>query len=239
MSSHMNTFHLGPLSLDLPRVVGTVLSASLFDTLTPDITRQCDVVEARLDGFDLSDLPAILRAIQRVENLGIPVIATVRLPEDGGKWTGPEADRKPVLEAVLKVASTIDIEVNSTLRPTLCRQAAELGKPVIVSIHDFTGTPPFDILNGIVEDVLTCPNALPKLAVRIENGQDINTLLKLVASHALTRPMCVMGMGDTGTCTRIALPALGTKFTYGFLDQTSAPGQKHSSEILALLNQLR
>ncbi|MCC5842925.1 MAG: type I 3-dehydroquinate dehydratase [Verrucomicrobia bacterium] len=234
----MNTFHLGPLSLDRPRVIGTVLSAAFFNQLSPDIRKQCDAVEARLDGFDLTDLPAVLQAIQRAEALGIPVIATLRLPEDGGKWTGADAARLPILEAVLKVASTIDIEADSALRPALCEQAAALGKPIIVSRHDFNGTPPLADLNRMIEDMLATPNALPKFAVRVDREADIITLMHLVAQHALTRPLCVMGMGDPGTPTRTALPALGTKFTYGYLDQPSAPGQKSAGEILTILKQL-
>lgn len=234
----MNAFHLGPLSLDRPRVIGTVLSSAFFETLTPDILGQCDIVEARLDGFDLSDLPAVLRAIQRAESLGIPVIATLRLPEDGGTWTGTDADRRPLLEAALAVASAIDIEVTSPLRPALCQQANALGKPVILSYHNFDGTPPLAELTRMIDDMLTCPCALPKFAVRVNTPQDIMPLLTLVADYALTRPLCVMGMGDAGTATRSALPALGTKFTYGYLDQPSAPGQKSAAQLHTLLHQI-
>jgi 3-dehydroquinate dehydratase-1 len=234
----MNTFHLGPLTLDRPRIIGTVLSAPFFNQLSADIRSQCDAVEARLDGFDLTDLPAVLEAVQRAEALGIPVIGTLRLPEDSGHWTRPEAERLPILEAVLNAASTIDIEADSALRPALCEQAAALGKPIIVSRHDFNGTPPLADLNRMIDDMLATPNALPKFAVRVNREADIMTLMHLVAQHALTRPLCVMGMGAPGTPTRTAFPALGTKFTYGYLDQPSAPGQKSAGEILELLRRL-
>ncbi len=219
-------------------MIGTVLSATFFNGLTAEILHQCNAVEARLDSFELSNLPATLKAITHTVSLGIPVIGTLRLPEDGGHWTHSESDRLPILQAVFDAASTVDIEVNSTLRPALCEQAAALGKPIILSHHDFQATGSFERLNRILEDMLTCPHALPKLAVRTDTETDLHTLLRLVAAHAPTRPLCIMGMGPLGTCTRIAFPALGTKFTYGYLDRTSAPGQKHSAKLLTLLREL-
>lgn len=234
----MKSHTLGPISLDQPRVVGTVLDFNFLNGLSLEAASHCDIVEARLDGFDLSDPAPVLDAIRRVTERGIPVIATVRLPEDGGHWKGSDTDRRELLEAALRVASTIDIELNSTLCPDLCTLAAELNKPIIVSHHDFEGTPSLAELTGLMEKMLVWPNALPKFALKADSPEDICTLMRLAAEYAPMRPVCIMGMGDAATATRTALPALGTRFTYGYLDRPSAPGQKSSGEILALLRQL-
>jgi 3-dehydroquinate dehydratase-1 len=234
----MNTFTLGPITLDRPRVVGTVLASDFFARISAEITEKCDIVEARLDGFDLTEPAPVLEAIRRVTGLGIPVIATVRLPEDGGHWKGSDTDRREILEASLRVASTIDIELNSPLCADLCTLATELNKPIIVSHHDFKETPASAELIRLMEKMLVWPNALPKLALKADTPEDICNLMRLAADYAPMRPVCIMGMGDAATATRTALPALGTRFTYGYLDRPSAPGQKSSGEILALLHQL-
>lgn len=234
----MKSHTLGPISLDQPRVVGTVLAFDVLNKLSVETASNCDIVEARLDGFDLSDPAPALEAIRRVTQLGIPVIATLRLPIDGGHWQDSDTDRLEVLKAALHVASTIDIELNSTLCADLCALAAELNKPIIVSHHDFEGTPTPAELIGLMEKMLAWPNALPKFALKAHTPEDICNLMRLAADYAPMRPVCIMGMGDAATATRVALPALGTRFTYGYLDRPSAPGQKSSGEILALLKQL-
>lgn len=231
----MKSFAIGPATLDRPRVIGTVLDPEFLSRISPEITRKCDIVEARLDGFDLSEPSRILDTLGRVTELGIPLIATVRLPEDGGYWTGSDTGRRELLGAALRVASTIDIELNSALCPDLCTLASEMNKPIIVSHHDFKGTPSPETLTGLMKAMLARPNALPKLALKAETPDDICNLMRLAADFAPLRPVCIMGMGSAATATRIALPALGTRFTYGYLDRPSAPGQKSSAELLALL----
>jgi 3-dehydroquinate dehydratase len=47
--------------------------------------------------------------------------------------------------------------------------------------------------------------------------------------------LAVIGMGAFGTPLRTYLPCVGSRLTYGFLDEVAAPGQLHASELVARL----
>src|SRR6266581_2206299 len=74
----------------IPRVVGT-LSSLPESVLALAADLPSDVVEIRLDAVPLpSDWLECGRAIQAS---GWPVILTIRLNSEGGKWTGSDTDR--------------------------------------------------------------------------------------------------------------------------------------------------
>ncbi|MDA3872426.1 MAG: type I 3-dehydroquinate dehydratase, partial [Kiritimatiellae bacterium] len=134
--------------------------------------------------------------------------------------------------------SAIDIETDSALRVELCELATSLEKTLVVSYHNFEGTPPVEELCALVDSVLECPVAIPKLATMVHTPGDVEILKQVLSTYAPTRPICVLGMGDDlGTRTRTTFPALGSKLAYGYLDRPIAPGQLSSAELSAFLAQ--
>lgn len=232
----MTEFYLGPLSLSVPRVVGTVSSLDYLRNPPSNSGGDCDILEARLDQLDTSDSSPWLQACLDVEAKGTPVLATIRLPRDGGKWKEGETARHPLLVSALTHLSAIDVETDSLLRADLCERAVSLGKSLIVSYHNFEATPPPEELCALVESVLECPIAIPKLATRVHTQADVDILQEVLSTYASSRPLCVLGMGDgLGTRTRTRFPKLGSKLSYGYLDRPIAPGQLSSAELVSIL----
>lgn len=228
---------LGSLSLSVPRVVGTVSTLDYLRKAPKSLGDDCDIMEARLDQFDTSASSLWLRYCQAVEAAGTPVLATIRLPNDGGKWNENEASRRPLFESALAHLSAIDVETDSALRGDLCELAGSLGKSLVVSYHNFEGTPPVEELCAMVDSVLECPVAIPKLATMVNTQNDVDILKQVLSTYASSRPICVLGMGDEwGTRTRTSFPGLGSKLTYGYLDRPIAPGQLSSAQLISVLS---
>jgi len=100
----------GSLSLgSVPRVVGTL--SSFPRAPWPTCELPCDIVEVRLDLAGLRK--NWLDRCRAIEAAGKPVLLTLRLKSEGGKWTRPDADRLPLFERALRHLSAVDVELNS------------------------------------------------------------------------------------------------------------------------------
>lgn len=207
---------------DKPRIVG-ILSA--LDTVSRALDQRppCDLIEFRLDRIGVESDEWLSQAL-KIEAAGWPVIATLRIPEEGGNWKGADADRLPHFKRALDHLASIDTELRSPLFPELAAYAKERNKAVIVSHHDYDKTPSLDEMRAVIERGAVNDHVVVKIAVRVNEPADIDTLRKLLAmEHAA--PLCLIGMGDLGTPTRIEFPRLGSCLTYGHLDISTAPGQ--------------
>lgn len=230
----MVNFEIGQFTLGrLPRVVGSITRRDTLENVGEDPQFPCDVVEVRLDMIG-TDVPGWLASARRIESCGFPVILTIRLAAEGGAWALNDALRSPLYRQAIEELAIIDVEFSSSLHGDLHQHAAERGKPVIVSFHDFDKTPPLAELQRTLERMLEYPSAIPKIATIVTCNKDIETL-RLLLSWNTGRPICILGMGSRGRGTRTSFPALGSCLTYGFIDGASAPGQFAAGELLTHL----
>src|SRR4051812_117112 len=86
----------------VPRVVGTI--SSDFDPQPSEV--HSDIVELRIDL--IGDDTWLARAA-KLRSAGIPVIGTIRISSEGGKWTGTEEQRLWAYRNVLPHVSAIDV----------------------------------------------------------------------------------------------------------------------------------
>lgn len=232
----MNPCCIGELELGTPpRVVGTLSKHVSLPATHALADYACDIVEVRLDmlGQDTRDW---LNECRAIEHAGFPVILTLRLAGEGGKWNDPDAAREPFLSSAIENLACVDVELTSTLRDSVIRQADKLGKPVIVSYHNFERTPDFGELREILDRILAFPCAVPKIATMVAGEEDVETLTRLFGVQR-SRARCIIGMGSKGTRTRILFPSVGSCLAYGYLDDPIAPGQISSSELVQRLQQ--
>ncbi|MEK7270266.1 MAG: type I 3-dehydroquinate dehydratase [Planctomycetota bacterium] len=233
----MKDCRIGPLAIGTPpRVVGTLSVRDSLRSACPEHDYACDVVEVRLDEMG-SDTPGWLRDCKAIEAAGYPVILTLRLAIEGGKWSQPDEKREDVLAAALDSLACIDVELTSKLCPSLCRQARELKKYIIVSSHDFQRTPTLATLKDVLHRILEIPFAIPKISTMVTDDGDVDTLMKLVELRDIG-PACIIGMGSKGTRTRVLFPVLGSCLAYGYIDSPSAPGQLPASILTQQIRQL-
>jgi len=228
---------IGGLTLgSIPRVVGTVCRRETLRGLTSRNSVPCDAVEIRLDRIRPrnDEWLAWCRAIEK--NL-CPAIVTVRLAAEGGEWKDADAGRESLFAAALEWTSAVDIEFRSPLRHGILAAAKAQRKLVILSHHDFEGTPPLATLERLVNDMLGSQAVIAKVATMIQSESDVRILAELVLRTQPGR-LCVMGMGPLGAGTRVLFPCLGSVLTYGYLDDAGAPGQMDCGSLVELLRRL-
>ena len=221
-------------SFDLSEGTAVVAVISHFPVVQARaaLLQGADILEIRLDLLGIKDTKSALEMIAEVKAaVNLSCIATNRLPIDGGKWEGPEEKRIQLLLDILPVVDAVDVELAAApdLREKLISTTHELGKTVIVSHHDFNGTPPMDKIKDMLEMAWQSGGDIAKFAVKANSSADTINLLRI--THEATRPVCLIAMGDLGKHTRVIAPFYGSVLTYGSVGEAVAPGQLSIAEL--------
>lgn len=215
-----------------------VLAASTADLADePRARAHADAIEFRMD---LASEPlAALDAYQGER----PILATNR-----ADWEGGEAGDDGRLEMLATATAhdgvgAIDVELASVRAgeaDDLLETARERNVSVVVSAHDFEGTPTRP------EMVRTLTEAgkygdVAKLAVTAESKADCLALLS--ATEQLTthgERVATMAMGEVGRHTRVVAPVYGSKIGYAPVDPeaATAPGQFTLETLAHLVEQI-
>jgi 3-dehydroquinate dehydratase-1 len=228
---------IGPVALNgTPRIVAPFTDKTPLDAIQRAQRLGIDIAEARIDQFELFEQSYVLEQLEKFD--GTPVIATIRSEAEGGRWRLTEAERLSLFAGVIPRVQAVDIELSSeSILPKVAAAAREAGKLVMVSYHDFEGTPGLDQLAGRVHEARQRGADLVKIATTTSGREHLATLANLVMAHS-GEGLVVIGMGNEGLKTRLFLPALGSLMTYAFLDAPTAPGQLHFDDTFRLLRLL-
>jgi 3-dehydroquinate dehydratase type I len=195
--------------------------------------------EIRLDYLEdpTPDLQKLFRSLPG------PVIATNRLAAEGGRWTGTEVDRLALLEEVLNLAVTcLDVELAAD---AIFRREvwARRGKTrLMLSWHDFAGTPDAARLEGVLDEMLASEADVVKLVALANEPADNLRMLSLIPkAQAQGKDVIAFCMGPLGKWSRIAAPLLGSWLTFApFSKQrASAPGQLTVNDLKRVWNTLK
>lgn len=193
--------------------------------------------ELRLDYLEQPDLARLFRSHPG------PVIATNRLPGEGGCWTGSEAERRRLLEEALgRGADYLDLELaaDAAWRREIWERRGRAG--IILSWHDFTGTPESSALEAILQEMLAADAEVVKLVTMAQEPGDSLRLLSLIPiARAAGKEIIAFCMGPAGVWSRVVAPLLGAFLTFAPFtrDRASAPGQLTVTEVKRLFKMLR
>jgi 3-dehydroquinate dehydratase I len=180
-----------------------------------------DLIEIRVDGFN-KDIDKICDYIKKVNKItSIPMVGTIRENE----WT--KKDRISLFAKIIPLVDAIDIEIDASIGKQVIKMAA--GKTVIVSEHDFSGTPKNADLLRIVKKASNLGCDIVKIAAMARSREDVVRLLEF--THQCKKPIVAFSMGELGTISRVASMLFGSLYTYGFVKKANAPGQLHISEL--------
>ena len=194
-----------------------------------------DVVEIRLDGLKDPDIEPCISAIPR------PVLVTNRPTWEGGLYTGAEQDRIDLLcRGVQAGARFVDIELRTGvhLREQVQKVARLYGAKVIISSHDFQGTPSLENLQETLLQMITSGADIGKIVTTATNAEAAVRILSLqqdaMASHF---PLSAFAMGTSGKISRLATLYLGGFMTYAAIavEQATAPGQLSVHDLHSLI----
>jgi len=225
-----NELHLGAIALGIrPLVVGVFSSCRTLEHPLDATQLPFDVAELRVDLIGV-DCPNWLEFASRLIAEGMPVILTVRHPNEGGRWYLDEEERAAVYRTALPFVSAIDVEIGSDLAKTLADEAHRAGKLVIGSFHDFEATPDASVLRGKIGEGRAKGVDVVKLATLIRADGDVEKLKGLLVERD-SGPLCLLGMGERGAESRVTLALAGSCLTYGFYDLANAPGQLSAGDL--------
>jgi 3-dehydroquinate dehydratase-1 len=188
-----------------------------------------DIFELRIDL--LSQRPEGI--LEELKKLGLPVIITNRMKEQGGSWQGSEEERIKELLLLLPLSDAVDIELCARDRDSVVNKAKKAGKTVIISTHDFQKTPENRVMECIILESLETGADIAKLAVMPGSLCDVLRLLEVTLNSK--GPVCMIAMGATGKHSRIIAPVYGSIMTYGYVDTPTAPGQLRIDELKKFL----
>ena len=215
-------------------VVGAISSVHTLTRTDLPRALKLDIAELRLDltGF----VPGWDICARQLRDAGIPVLLTLRSPREGGRWAGDDAARLSAYLNFIAHVSAVDVEINSEIAESVARAAFDAGKPAILSFHEFSRTPPVAELRRIIDTGFSRGASLVKIAALTETQADVEILSSLLHGRGDERLLSCVGMGACGAASRVELALAGSCLTYGFADDSNAPGQISSED---LLNRLR
>ena len=198
-----------------------------------------DVIEIRLDSLRKAEIEPF------VKNLATPLLFTNRPEWEGGSFKGSEAARIALLlQAVQLDCALVDLELKTS--PELRGEMLDvlLKHPqtgLIVSWHDFSGTPADEELGEILLQQMESGAHIGKIVTTANDYKDVLRILNLQANAAENNfPLIAFCMGTIGRISRLATTKLGGYMTYAAPDggDETAPGQIKVSVMRAMLKSL-
>jgi len=216
------------------------LAAATADLADEPAAREhADIVELRMD---LAADP--LSALGQYSG-SLPVLVTNRVEWEGGETTDGQARLDALRTAVdHSVVGAIDVElatVEDGDGEDLLACAREHDTKVIVSTHDFEGTPQETELANLL--ARACEHGdVGKLAVTATDRSDVLALLNATeAATAAGDRVATMAMGEAGRHSRAVAPLYGSRIGYAPVEPASAtaPGQYDLATLRDLVSQLQ
>ncbi len=175
--------------------------------------RGAQLIEVRIDF--LAKAPDFKRLLL---NKPCAMVATVRRPQDGGRWTGTEEARQVLLrQAIISGFDWVDLESDVADQ---IRRFKDVKR--IVSYHNMREVPAN--LEQIYERMCAQDADIVKIAVTAQTPADNLRVMALLKSPP--KPTVAFCMGDLGVPSRILAGKYGAPFTYAVFNKERgvAPG---------------
>ena len=227
-------------------ITGTTADEAIAQARVIGGSAQTDVVEFRVDFLDIAldagKLAALGPKVAAQLN-GKPLIVTFRTKAEGGNKTIADADYGALYKTLLKAqfADLIDVEMfrSEAVVRRLVAGAHQVGAFIVMSNHDFSGTPRAAELLARLRRQQELGADVLKLAMMPRDPSDVLELLRAtweMASRYAERPMMTMSMGGTGVVSRLAGEIFGSAMCFGMIGRASAPGQVEVERLAAVLD---
>ena len=210
-----------------------------------------DLVEFRVDC--IADAAAVEKLFARPHAL--PFILTVRALDEGGAWTGDEAERIALFERLgLRLPGYVDVEHATWQRSANLRQkiglvvdgpddeatgrAGERGRRtknrLILSHHNLRDTPAE--LDLVFDQLAATPAHIIKAVFAARDATDACRVLQQLHRRAGERAVIALATGEAGLITRVLARKFGAFLTFAALraGAESAPGQPTMDELRRL-----
>jgi 3-dehydroquinate dehydratase/shikimate dehydrogenase len=169
-------------------------------------SRQCDLLEVRLDCFGAApDIGELLA------NKPKPVIFSCRRPRDGGLWQGSETERLVLLrQCVVSKADFVEVELD------VADQVGSLPPCRRVISYTNLGETPTDMADIYAKMLAKKPDVI-KLMTLARNPEEAWPLVQILGKP--TVPTVVVGLGKPGIMLSLLGKKIGTPWAYAALER--------------------
>ncbi|MEM2103337.1 MAG: type I 3-dehydroquinate dehydratase [Candidatus Bathyarchaeia archaeon] len=208
----------------LPRTVGEAI-----ELIEKAEKHKPNFIEIRLDCIrDYGKLNDI------AESTTLPLIATNRAKDCGGKFFGNERERqKTLINAAECGFEYIDVENYVLELEDIVGDLRRKGVKVIISFHDFNKTPSKLKLHKIFRSQVESGADVCKIITTAKKVDDNLTLLNFLKSTSEISKIVCFAMGSAGKLSRVLSPLFGGFFTMASLEhgRETAAGQMTIEEL--------
>ena len=137
----------------------------------------------------------------------LPVIATLRSAQEGGRYFGSPEEWAQKIAPVIPLVDYVDVEQQ------FAREAGPVtaaGRAIIASHHEAQMMPLHVLF--VLEQELRAYGDIPKIIVTPGNEDDLIDLIAF--TRAAKKPVCTGVMGTSFRYARVILPLFGSEFVY-------------------------
>ncbi len=197
----------------LPRVVLGVIGES--PVVAQAAGEGVDILEVRVDLFEGQLTQAsVVDEVKVLKRHEMPLIGTIRgKGEVRGKVKLSDAERADLYQNISPLVDAIDIDLSATILKPVVAAARRNKNTVILSHHNFNGTPSESGLRQIIGKASKLGADIIKIATLAKNESDVLRLLQFTAAHR-PKNLVTIAMGNIGTVSRLMFPLAGSLMTY-------------------------
>ena len=194
-----------------------------------------NLLEWRLDVTRKPEVETVLRQAP------LPVIATVRSPDQGGRFAGTKGEQlRLLLRAADAGSSYLDWEFQGG--EDLPDELSGIREKVILSYHNLQETPANSILESLLNEMAAIRPGVLKVVTLAQKIEDNISMLNLIGQgRKQGLEVVAFCLGPLGRISRVACLLVGGAFTYAALESgaEAAPGQFTLPEMHRLLGMLQ
>lgn len=238
-----------------PRICIPLISSTrdtLLDELDKVLSMRPDLIEWRADYFlALNTFDDLVKVLHDDFNaLSIPIIFTIRSRGEGGHCDLDDLTRLKLIGEVVSTGliQMVDIELDCSAQQDCDFDNRDLvygfsevidlahtnNTEVILSNHDFDGTPDFSEIVANIKRAQKWNADYCKLAYYAKESEDMMALMSAsqYGSGILGQKMIAVSMGEKGRLSRVICGEFGSEITYARGVYESAPGQMTVIELM-------
>jgi 3-dehydroquinate dehydratase type I len=200
-----------------------------------------DLIEVRLDYLQEDVLDQLNNIKKIISQVSVPLIATNRECNQGGKRVQEEKQRVRTLIKAAEIGfQYVDIELTTANLKRTVRKIIGLGSKPIISFHDVKGTPSDLEMERTVKSQIKAGAMVCKIITTANTLDDSLRCLLLTHKMSKVTDIVCFAMGSQGVVSRILSPLFGAFFTFSSLETEleTASGQVSFSELKELYRKL-
>ena len=173
-----------------------------------------DILEVRVDLFEGPRTPGnVVDEVKVLKRHEMSLIGTIRGQGEGGKAKFSDAQRADLYQKISPLVDAMDVDLSATILKPVVALARRNKNTVILSHHDFHGTPSESVLKQIVNKATALGSDIIKVATLAQSESDVLRLLQFTMAHR-HQNIVTVSMGGIGSLSRLLFPLAGSLLTY-------------------------